>query len=134
MVAAATGPRTYRVDQILRPDRGRGALRPPADFDLAGYWRRYQADFHARLHAAEALIRLSPGAAARSPGPPRGRWPSPAPRTRTAGSARRCPPSPWTRRTPFFLSLGAEAEVLAPPELRSLLAATARALAAAYQG
>lgn len=130
---AGPGPRTYRVDQILRLTVGDGRFEVPADFDLADHWRRHQADFHARLHRGEALVRLSPRAAARLTG-------AVARALEATGSAE---PDGWTRATlptesldhahAFFLSLGAEAEVLAPPELRDRLAATARALAAAYQ-
>ncbi|MFG1810137.1 helix-turn-helix transcriptional regulator [Streptomyces sp. NPDC049040] len=130
---AGPGPRTYRVDQILRLAVGDERFEVPAGFDLADHWRRYQEDFHARLHRGEAVVRLSPAAAARLTGPA-------ARALEATGSAE---PDGWTRATlptespdqahSFFLSLGAEAEVLAPRELRDRLGATARALAAAYQ-
>ncbi|WP_327291656.1 helix-turn-helix transcriptional regulator [Streptomyces sp. NBC_01198] len=130
---AAPGPRTYRVDQILRLAAGDERFEVPADFDLAEHWRRYQADFHARLHHGEAVVRLSPPAAARLTGPA----------ARALAATGTAEPDGWTRATlptesleqahAFFLSLGAGAEVLAPRELRDRLAATVRALAAAYR-
>ncbi|WP_329179921.1 helix-turn-helix transcriptional regulator [Streptomyces sp. NBC_01477] len=130
---AGPGPHTYRVDQILRLTVGAERCEVPADFDLADHWRRSQEDFHARLHHGEAVVRLSPRAAARLTGSA----------ARALEATGRAEPDGWTRATlptesldqahAFFLSLGAEAEVLDPPELRDRLAATARALAAAYQ-
>jgi hypothetical protein len=61
-VVAGPGPRTYRVDQILEISV-REEFAPPGDFDLAGYWRSYQADFYARLYGDEAVVRLAPLAA-----------------------------------------------------------------------
>ncbi|SHL81165.1 helix-turn-helix transcriptional regulator [Actinacidiphila paucisporea] len=129
---AGPGPRTYRVDQILRLSVAEERFEVPADFDLADHWRRYQEDFHARLHAGDAEVRLSPRGAARLTG-------AAARAMEATGVAE---PGGWRRATlptesldqahAFFLSLGADAEVLAPPELRSLLAATARTLADAY--
>lgn len=63
-VVAGPGPRTYRVDQILRilePDASEEEFTRPDGFDLAAYWTAYQRDFHARLHRGEALVRLAPG-------------------------------------------------------------------------
>lgn len=60
-----SGIRTYRVDQILeiRPLEEEFVI--PDGFDLAGYWNGYLADFRARLHTAEALVRLTPEGAHR---------------------------------------------------------------------
>ncbi|WUH94074.1 WYL domain-containing protein [Streptomyces sp. NBC_00433] len=130
---AGPGPRTYRVDQILRLSVAEERFEVPADFDLADHWRRYQEDFHARLRRGEAVVRLSPRAAAGLTGPA----------ARALATTGGTEPDGWVRATlptesldqahAYFLSLGAEAEVLEPPELRDRLAATARALAAAYQ-
>ncbi|AWS47331.1 transcriptional regulator [Streptosporangium sp. 'caverna'] len=126
------GPRTYRVDQILELAVRDEEFQPPEDFDLAAYWRRYQADFLARLYAGEAVVRLSPRAASRLRGA--------AARALTGtGTAE---PDGWIRAVlPIesldhahgtFLALGADVEVLGPPELRARLAETSRALAARY--
>lgn len=127
-----SGPRTYRVDQILRLTITGDEFDVPEDFDLAAYWQSYQRDFHARLHQGEALVRLSPRGVARLTGA--------AARAAAATGARE--PGGWTRaRLPVespdrahdqFLALGADVEVLAPPELRTRLAETVRTLADRY--
>ncbi|WP_405730329.1 YafY family transcriptional regulator [Streptomyces sp. NBC_01537] len=131
-VVAGPGPRTYRVDQILELAVRDEEFQPPQDFDLAGHWQRYQADFHARLHEGEAVVRLSPRAASRLAGA--------AARALTATATPE--PDGWTRAVlPIesldhahgaFLALGADIEVLGPPQLRARLAETSRALAARY--
>jgi predicted DNA-binding transcriptional regulator YafY len=133
-VVAAPGPRTYRVDQILTLSLSDERFEIPEGFDLADYWRRYQADFLARLHRGEAVVRLSPRGASRLTGP--------AARALIAtGTAE---PDGWTRAVipiesadqaqAMFLALGADAEVVHPPELRARVAETVRTLAARYAG
>lgn len=134
IASAGTGdPRTYRVDQILQLHVGDEQFEPPADFDLAAYWRAYQDDFHGRLHSGDAVVRLAPGAADRLPGPA----------LREAAHATARPePDGWTRAVvPIesvdhahdeFLRLGAGIEVLEPAELRHRIRATVEALAALY--
>jgi predicted DNA-binding transcriptional regulator YafY len=131
-VVAGPGPRTYRVDQILELAPGGEEFEPPEDFDLAAFWDRYQAGFHARLRQGEAVVRLSPRAAARLTGAA----------ARALAATGTPEPGGWIRATlpvespdqahDFFLSLGAEAEVVAPAALRAHLTATARALAERY--
>ncbi len=131
-IVAGPGPRTYRVDQILELVVRDEKFQPPGDFDLATYWQRYQTDFHARLYRGEAVVRLSPRAASRLTGA--------AARALTdTGTAE---PDGWTRAVlpiesldhahGVFLALGADIEVLGPPDLRARLAETSRALAARY--
>ncbi|MFF3286316.1 helix-turn-helix transcriptional regulator [Streptomyces sp. NPDC003023] len=131
-VVAGPGPRTFRVDQILELTAAPEEFEAPEDFDLAAYWKEYQADFHARLHREEALVRLSPVAVARLTG-----------RAAAALAETGSPEADgWTRAVlPIesrerayaeFLALGDEAEVLGPPALRARIAATVRALAARY--
>jgi predicted DNA-binding transcriptional regulator YafY len=131
-VVAGPGPRTYRVDQILDLTVREEEFTPPADFDLAAYWRSYQADFHARRYQGEAVVRLAPlaaasltGAAARALTETRVEEPD--------GRVRAVLPIEsldHAHRT--FLGLGTDVEVLHPPELRERLAETVRALAARY--
>lgn len=131
-LVAGPGPYTYRVDQILELTVLDEEFQPPEDFDLVGYWQRYQADFHARLHQGEALVRIAPGAASRLTG-------AAARALAATGSPE---PDGWTRATlPIesldhahgaFLALGTDVEVLGPPELRSRLAETSRTLADRY--
>ncbi|XIE81610.1 helix-turn-helix transcriptional regulator [Streptomyces sp. SBR177] len=118
-----SGIRTYRVDQIL-------AIRPleeefviPDRFDLAGYWNVYLAGFRARLHTAEALVRLTPqGARLLGVTPAGDGW-----------TQIRLPIESIDHAHRDFLRLGTDVEVLAPAELRSRIAETARTLAARYE-
>ncbi|MEW1866075.1 WYL domain-containing protein [Streptomyces sp. NPDC088194] len=131
---AGPGPRTYRVDQILALTPTAEGFQPPPDFDLADYWQRHQADFHARLHQEEATVRLSPAAAARLTGAA-ARALAATGSTETDGWTRAVlPVESVDQAHAFFLSLGAEAEVLAPAALRARLAETAAALAVRYAG
>jgi predicted DNA-binding transcriptional regulator YafY len=63
-VVAGPGPRTYRVDRIQALEVGDDVFTPPEDFDLAGYWKHQQAEFHAS--------RTQVDAAATDAGPPPG--------------------------------------------------------------
>lgn len=131
-VVAGPGPRTYRVDQILELTETDEEFTIPDDFSLASHWRRHEADFHARLHRGEALVLLAPDAAARL-GTTSARAaeatgaPEPDGRTRAM-----LPIESLDHAHAAFLALGTDIEVLAPPELRARLAATARALADRY--
>ncbi|MFC1415636.1 helix-turn-helix transcriptional regulator [Streptacidiphilus cavernicola] len=68
---AGAGPvvRTYRVSQILElaPGAPDGGFERPDGFDLAGYWQASLADFDARRFHGEAVLRLSPEALRRMP-------------------------------------------------------------------
>ena len=131
-VVAGPGPRTYRIDQILDVDVSDEEFRHPEDFDLADYWRRDQADFHAGRYRCEATVRLEPRAAARLTGAA----------ARALADTGTAEPDGWIRAVlpiesldqahAAFLALGADVEVLEPPELRDRLVATSRALAARY--
>ncbi|MFI6804897.1 helix-turn-helix transcriptional regulator [Streptomyces luteogriseus] len=125
-VVAGPGPRTYRVDQILRLTSSERQFTRPDDFDLAAYWAAYQRDFHHRLRAARAVVRLAPGVTLAGPG-------------QTDAQVEE---DGWTRTTvPIesldhahaeFLRLGAGIEVLEPQELRDRLARTAAELVERY--
>lgn len=123
-VVAGPGPRTFRVDQILRLAPAGEEFTRPDDFDLAAYWTAYQRDFHGRLYRGEALVRVAPGVK-----------PARAVDSRTDDDG-------WTlARVPIesvehahgeFLRLGADIEVLQPPELRARIARTVAELAGRY--
>jgi predicted DNA-binding transcriptional regulator YafY len=131
-LVAGPGPRTYRIDQILALTMLDDECRAPDGFRLAQYWQAHQADFHARLHGGDALIRVAPGAECWLSGP--------AARALADGGA--TDPDGWTRGVvPIesaerarleFLALGPDIEVLDPPELRAAVAAAARAVAARH--
>ncbi|WP_458246474.1 helix-turn-helix transcriptional regulator [Streptomyces sp. MAI_2237] len=123
-VVAGPGPRTFRVDQILRlADPGEEFTRPP-DFDLAAYWAAYQRDFHDRLYRGEAVVRLAPDVR--------------LPRAVGLGTDA----DGWTvARVPIesvahahgeFLRLGSGIEVLEPSDLRLSIARTVAELAGMY--
>ncbi|MGW8571700.1 helix-turn-helix transcriptional regulator [Streptomyces niveus] len=119
-----SGVRTYRVDQILEVHALADGFAVPDGFGLAAYWSGYLADFRARLHTGDALVRLTPEGARRLGVTPVG--------------------DGWTEvRVPIesvghahgeFLRLGTDIEVLAPAELRDRIAQTVRALATRYEG
>jgi predicted DNA-binding transcriptional regulator YafY len=103
----------------------------PDGFSLAAYWRSHTADFLTSLHQADAVVRLSPAAAARQTGPA-------AVALAATGVTE---PDGWIRAVlPIeSVELAADAflspdiEVLEPAELRASVAATARAITAIYQ-
>lgn len=124
-VVAGPGPRTYRVDQMLRLAATGEEFTRPDGFDLAGYWAAYQRDFHHRLRTGRAVVRLAPGVT-------------------LTGRAREghLDEDGWTTVTVAiesldhahaeFLRLGSGIEVLEPPELRERMARTAAELAERY--
>lgn len=130
-------PATYRVNQILELTTLPESFDRPADFDLPAWWRAHVVDFRARLHRAEATVRLSPrgrerlrevgsdavvAAVEHSAGPPD-----------ESGWVRAVVPiESLTHAHGDLLRLGAEVEVLSPADLRAMLAETAAALAALY--
>ncbi|MFJ7077041.1 helix-turn-helix transcriptional regulator [Streptomyces sp. NPDC098781] len=123
-VVAGPGPRTYRVDQILRLTVTEEEFVRPDGFDLASYWAAYQRDFHDRLYSGRAVVRLAPGV------------------TLDRAADHRTDTDGWTRVTvPIesvdrahaeFLRLGTGIEVLEPPELRDRIAGTVAELAERY--
>jgi predicted DNA-binding transcriptional regulator YafY len=129
-LVAGPGPRTYRVDMILDLVELDERFAIPAGFSLAAYWQSYTAEFLAGLHQADAVVRLSPAAAALLTGPA-------AAALAATGVVE---PDGWTRAVlPIesvdlairqFLTPGIE--VLAPAGLREQIATTARAIAGLY--
>lgn len=123
-VVAGPGPRTFRVDQILRLAVTEEEFTRPDDFDLAAYWAAYQRDFHERLYREEALVRLAPGVTlARAVDV----------RTDEDGSTLATVPiESVDHALGEFLRMGTDIEVLEPPELRERLARTAVEVAEMY--
>lgn len=133
LVAGPEGPRTYRVDQILSLRGTDREAELPDGFDLAEHWRRTQADFHERLYPEEALVRLSPRAAAALAGPQARALASGSPDPDLPGWIRAVLPiESEDHAQAQFLALAADAEVLAPPSLRSRIKAALTATAARY--
>ncbi|WP_049577835.1 helix-turn-helix transcriptional regulator [Nonomuraea sp. SBT364] len=129
--------RTYRVSQILDLHPLPGRFARPQGFDLAAHWQAYLTEFETRLRRGEAVLRLSP----------RGLELLPGLMTPGVAAAARESAEPdaggWTRvtvpiesiehATGEFLRLGADAEVLGPPELRERLLAIAERLVGFYR-
>ncbi|WP_151770307.1 helix-turn-helix transcriptional regulator [Streptomyces abyssomicinicus] len=120
-----TGVRTYRVDQILELRPLDEEFTAPDGFRLAAYWSSHLAGFRARLHTAEALVRLTPEGARRLGVTPAagGGW-----------TEARVPIESVDHAHREFLRLGADVEVMAPAELCDRIAETARTLAERYEG
>jgi predicted DNA-binding transcriptional regulator YafY len=136
LVARAGGqPRTYRVSNIVSLTTTDETFERPQRFDLAAFWGEASARFEREVFTGSARLRLTAEGLRRLP---------------VLGSAYEAlargvaaPPARGTveLEVPIesvehaardFLRLGPEAEVLAPAELRSALAAGALALAALY--
>ena len=129
--------RTYRVTRVIELAVLEQRFERPDGFDLAGFWEAWSQRFQSSLYRAEAVVRLSA----------RGRQLLflLGPVASRAAQASAGPPDAggWIRVTlPIesiehahreLLRLGADVEVLAPPELRRQMALTAEALARRYR-
>ncbi|WP_030270379.1 helix-turn-helix transcriptional regulator [Streptomyces sp. NRRL B-24484] len=120
-----SGIRTYRVDQILGLRGTDEEFTVPDGFDLGAYWAGHLADFRARLHTGEALVRLTPEGARRL---------GVAAGAGDGWTEARVPVESIDHAHDEFLKLGTDVVVLAPAELRDRIAGTVRALAAHYAG
>ncbi|HEY1641674.1 MAG TPA: YafY family protein [Streptosporangiaceae bacterium] len=128
---------TYRVSQILdlRPVSER--FERPADFDLAGYWQAYLADFESRRHRGTAVIRLSPAGRDRArhllePAVSRAIGQTAGPPDESGWVRAVIPVESPAHAASDLLRLGADAEALEPAELRALMISTIEQLARAY--
>ena len=137
VVAAVRGQaRTYRVSGIQTLDVLEERFERPPNFDLVGFWTAWVRDFEDRILQDKAVVRLSPlglrlldevspaaGQAARAAAPP----------PDLDGWVRvEIPVEPAAYAVRQFLQIGAEIEVVEPPELREALAAESRRIAARY--
>ncbi|TDD67248.1 YafY family transcriptional regulator [Actinomadura darangshiensis] len=139
LVARVGGrPRTYRVDRVTAVRPTGEVFQRDEDFDLAAHWREQAAAFLRSMLREEATVRLSPAGmralryavephaarqAAENAGEPDGRG-----RVVTT-----LPVESMAVAASELMRLGAEAEVLAPPELRERMAAGAARLAELYR-
>lgn len=134
--ARPRGLRAYRVDRITSIEVLGQPCRRPEGFELAGFWRRWLADFEARLPAVAVEVRARPEAV------PRLRY---LVDHRSLGSTDwdgQAEDDGWIRLALTFerlseartalLGLGDLVEVLEPAELRAGMAGTARRLAGLY--
>ena len=130
--------RTYRVSRIVEltilPDR----FERPEAFDLAEYWRTSVAAYQDSLPSFEATVRVRAGSIDRlsdaiGDGPAREAFAQdPAPDADGWATLRVCLEDLWHAET-RLLAMGAEAEVLAPAELRERVANAARRAADLYR-
>ena len=133
---AGSAARTYRVSQMQTLALTDEAFERPEGFELAAYWTAWARDFETRLYRGEASLRLSPAGLKRLC--------AVSPEVDLAGRVAEAPDADgWTQvMLPMesldhaageILKLGAEAEVLAPPDLRERMAEIARRLAGLYR-
>lgn len=134
VAAGGAGVLTFRVSSIRDLTVLAEAFTWPDGFDLATYWAQHVADFRARLHRGEALIRLAPGALQQL-----GHLMGPAVASAAAAGVERdgwieaaVPIESEEHAERELLRLGAQVEVLEPASLRARLAATVDALAGLY--
>jgi predicted DNA-binding transcriptional regulator YafY len=130
--------RTYRVSQFRDARLLDERFERPAEFDLAAYWSEYLTGFTTRRHHQHATVWLSPRGWQRL-----NHLMEPAVVKAVAASAVPASRDGWVEATlPIesighahdeLLRLGAEVEVLAPTELRDLIARTAHAMARRYR-
>jgi predicted DNA-binding transcriptional regulator YafY len=130
--------RTYRVARVLDCNVLDERCVRPADFDLAAYWQAATIRLEAEMHPNYATVRLSPFGIKLL-----NALSQPYVRTRTrieeaadaAGWRIAVVPIGKTlwHAAAELLRLGAEAEVLAPAELRDRMAELTEAMAARYQ-
>lgn len=129
-------PRTYRISRVHEAVLLDETFERPGSFDLQAHWAEYQRDYATRVYRQSATVRVSPAG--------RELLFLLGPIVARAGRDAMSEPTPdgWaTTRLPIeslhhalhaLLQLGTEVEVLDPPELRELVASTARRLVARY--
>lgn len=129
--------RAYRVGRILDLTTLDARFERPEGFDLGEYWQTWSRRFEASSYRGEAVVRLSARGRERAPF-----LLSPAAARAAVETAGTPDHEGWVRvvlpiesvehALTELIRLGADAEVLAPQELRERFAQTARALAATY--
>jgi predicted DNA-binding transcriptional regulator YafY len=136
IATAGREPQTYRLSNILTLEARPGAVRRPRHFDLAKHWAASLARFESELYRGTALLRVSATGF---------KWLcriSAAVNEAAQRSANGVDARGWRRvtipiETPEhaasqLIRLADEAEVLEPPELRRLMAATTTRMAKLY--
>jgi predicted DNA-binding transcriptional regulator YafY len=136
--AAERDIRIYRVSRILALETLDERFERPADFDLAAHWQAWSEQFEARMYRGMATVRFSPRARELL-----GYYLGAVVARAAAASASPPDADGWVKATiPIesiqhatgdLLRLGADAEVLEPPELRARIAETIATLAERYQ-
>ncbi|MEV6493548.1 WYL domain-containing protein, partial [Actinoplanes sp. NPDC051633] len=137
----ASGPAgritAYRVASVLEAAVLDEPAERPDGFDLAAFWREWTERYENSVYTSSATVRMTTRALEFTA------FVFPPEMSRVARAEASAPDATgWaTTRVPIesikhghteLLKLGADAEVLAPPELREMLAETTRGLAALY--
>jgi predicted DNA-binding transcriptional regulator YafY len=127
----------YRVANVLDAEvLDLPAVRPP-DFDLTAFWQEWTARYERSVYTSTATVRMTTDALNFMP------FVFPPEMSRVAKARASAPDASGRVITEVpiesvkhghteLLKLGAAAEVLTPPDLRSLMAATARSMAQLY--
>jgi predicted DNA-binding transcriptional regulator YafY len=139
--AGGDGWRTYRVDRVTALAPAPGADEPfvrDGSFDLAAHWQAHAAAFARTLLRTTATVRLTPRGLDRLPAvaDPAGIGEALASATAPDAAGRVTVELPVESAEVAFaqlVGLGADAEVLAPAELRARFAAHARDMAGVYR-
>jgi predicted DNA-binding transcriptional regulator YafY len=129
--------RTYRVARIQHLHTLPETFTRPRDFDLATYWRAYFERFKNELYTQHATVRLSPQAQRRAqvllpPAMGRAALDTAQPPDTGGWTVATIPIESIRHGHVEFLRLGADIEVLGPPELRALMSQTAHDLTKLY--
>ncbi|MFF8957916.1 helix-turn-helix transcriptional regulator [Streptomyces sp. NPDC014894] len=136
MALADESVRTYRISRFRSAEATDERFERPAGFDLAASWAESSRRLEAATRRTTAVLRISPRAARQLP------MRFGAAGARALEGAGEPDEEGWTRvelavewesvAVGDLLGLGAEAEVLAPPALRSAVAAAVTALSLRY--
>ncbi|MEV0490875.1 WYL domain-containing protein [Streptomyces atratus] len=138
LVAAAKGRiATYRITQVLDAVLSDERFERPEDFVLGEYWSSYLDDFQARRYTGTAIIRLSPKGRERLPAnvPPEvvRAFDATAKAVGDDGWIEAVIPTESTEHAcGELLRLGIDVEVVAPEELRQVMADAVCVLAWTY--
>lgn len=132
-----TQVRTYRVASILNLTTQPESFNRPADFDLAEFWRTHVERYEQTAHYSSAVVRLSPRGIQALPdllGSKTSRAALQTIEPADADGWRRVviPIESIDHAAVDLLKLGANAQVIAPPELVARITATVHGMAGYY--
>lgn len=139
LVARADGsqaPRTYRASRVHEATMLDESFDRPEGFDLQEHWADYQRDYASRVYRANATVRLSPAGRELlfllGPIVARAAWEGMNEPDADGWTTTTLPIESQRHALHALLQLGPDVEVLDPPDLRALIAETARATAEQY--
>jgi predicted DNA-binding transcriptional regulator YafY len=139
VVATVDGQlRTYRAARILDIERLPERFERPPGFDLAAFWETWAHEFESRMHQLEARIRVSPHGLVMmehlfSSATMRAVRESERPADADGWVEVSVPLESMEYAFTDLLPLGAEIEVLGPPELRERIAVIVEAMQGMYR-